>query len=55
MIFHLDYSEKACQDHTTLVIFNSSLNPNLYGGGGKANLPPRQFFATAQKRLELDC
>ena len=28
-------------------------NPNLYGGG--ANLPPRQFFATAQKRLTLDC
>ena len=26
MIFHLDYSEKACQDHETLVIFNNSLN-----------------------------
>ena len=25
MIFHLDYSEKACQDHATLVIFNNSL------------------------------
>ena len=24
MIFHLDYSEKACQDHATLVIFNNS-------------------------------
>ena len=24
MIFHLDYSEKACQDHGTLVIFNNS-------------------------------
>ena len=30
------------------------INPNLYGGGG-ANLAPRQFFATAQKRLALDC
>ena len=27
-------------------------NPNLYGG---ANLPPRQFFTTAQERLTLDC
>ena len=25
MIFHLDYSEKASQDHTYLVIFNNSL------------------------------
>ena len=25
MIFHLDYPEKACQDHATLVIFNNSL------------------------------
>ena len=25
MIFHLDYLEKACQYHATLVIFNSSL------------------------------
>ena len=25
MIFHLDYSEKSCEDHTTLVIFNNSL------------------------------
>ena len=24
------------------------------GGGGGANLPPRQFFATVQKRLALD-
>ena len=30
-----------------------SFNPNLYGGGGK--FPPRQFFATAQKRFALDC
>ena len=27
VIFHLDYLEKACQDHATLVIFNNSLNP----------------------------
>ena len=27
-------------------------NPSLYGGG---DLPPRQFFATVQKRLALDC
>ena len=25
MIFHLDYSEKACEDYTTLVIFNNFL------------------------------
>ena len=25
MIFHLDYSEKACQYHATLIIFNNSL------------------------------
>ena len=25
MIFYLDYSEKACQYHATLVIFNNSL------------------------------
>ena len=25
MIFYLDYSEKTCEDHTTLVIFNNSL------------------------------
>ena len=25
VIFHLDYSEKACQDHATLIIFNNSL------------------------------
>ena len=25
MTFHLDYSEEACQDHTTLVIFDNSL------------------------------
>ena len=24
-MFHLDYSEMACQDHATLVIFNNSL------------------------------
>ena len=26
MILHLDFSEKACHDHATLVIFNDSLN-----------------------------
>ena len=25
MIFHLDFSEKACEDYATLVIFNNSL------------------------------
>ena len=25
VIFHLDYSENACQDHETLVIFKNSL------------------------------
>ena len=32
------------------------VNPNLYGGGGGEQIcPPRQFFATAQKRLVLNC
>ena len=30
MIFHLDYSEKSCQDHATLVIFNNSLKAGLH-------------------------
>ena len=30
----------------------TSVNPSLYGEGG--TLPPRQFFATVQKRLALD-
>ena len=25
------------------------------GGGGQGKFAPRQFFATAQKRLALDC
>ena len=29
MIFHLDYSEKACHYHATLVIFNSSLTDGI--------------------------
>ena len=31
MIFHLDYSEKACQDHATLVIYNNSLKAGSHG------------------------
>ena len=35
------------------------LTANLYGGGGggggEGKFAPMQFFATAQKRLELDC
>ena len=38
-----------------LKLRNSRFNPSLYGGGGGGvNLPPRQFFATVQKRLALD-
>ena len=40
--------------NVTGLMMVTSINPKLYWGGG-ANLPPRQFFATAQKRLELDC
>ena len=29
MIFHLGYSEKVCQDHTTLVIFDNSIKASL--------------------------
>ena len=31
MIFDLDYSEKACQYHATLVIFNNSLKVGSHG------------------------
>ena len=34
MIFHLDYSEKACQYHATLINFNTSLEAGSLGGGG---------------------
>ena len=29
MIFHLEYLEKACQDHATLVIFNNALKDGI--------------------------
>ena len=50
MIFHYDYSEKACQDHTTLVIVNNSLNPKQTGlfadwyGQGRADSAPLHNF-----------
>ena len=40
--------------HTVVSLFVNVFNPILYGGGG-ANLSPKQFFATVQKRLVLDC
>ena len=30
MIFHLDYSEKACQDHATFVIFKNFLKADSH-------------------------
>ena len=42
MIFHLDYSEKACQDHATLVIFSNSLEAGshdpIFGSDFYSNL-----------------
>ena len=46
MIFHLDYSENACQDHTALVTFNSSLKDGphdpIYGS---------DFYSNSKKLL----
>ena len=44
MIFYLDYSEKACQDDTTLVIFNNSL---------KAGSPDPIFGSDFYSNLEV--
>ena len=56
MIFHLDYSENACQDHATLVIFNNSLkagshNP-IFGPDFYSNLntDANQHFYEVKQR-----
>ena len=46
MIFHLDYSEKACQDHTTLVIFNNSLK-----AGSHNPIFGSDFYSNSKKLL----
>ena len=48
MIFHLDYSEKTCQDHTALVSFNNSLEASshdpIFGS---------DFYSNSKKLLTL--
>ena len=46
MIFHLDYSEKACQYHATLVIFNSSLK-----AGSHDPIFGSEFYSNSKKLL----
>ena len=50
MIFHLDYSEKACQDHATLVNSNNSLKVNRQQPRS-ARLRPIQKIPTLIKLL----
>ena len=44
MIFHLDYSEKACQDHAALVIFNSS-----FEAGSHDPIIGSDFYSNSKK------
>ena len=46
MIFHFDYSEKVCQDHTSLVIFNSSLE-----AGSHDPIHGSDFYSNSKKLL----
>ena len=46
MIFHLDYSEKACQDHAALVIFNNSLK-----AGSHYPVFGSDFYSNSKKLL----
>ena len=46
MIFDLDYSEKACQDHVTLVIFNNSLK-----AGSQNPIFGSDFYSDSKKLL----
>ena len=46
MIFHLDYSEKTCQDHATLVIFNNSLE-----AGSHDPIFGSDFYSNSKKLL----
>ena len=47
MIFHLDYSEKACQDHATLVIFDNSLK-----AGSQDPIFRSDFYSDSKKSLQ---
>ena len=46
VIFHLDYSEKACQDHAALVIFNDSLK-----AGSHDPVFGSDFYSNSKKLL----
>ena len=46
MKFHFDYSEKACQDHTTLVIFSNSLK-----AGSHDPIFGSDFYSNSKKLL----
>ena len=46
MIFHLDYSENACQDHATFVIFDDSLK-----AGSHDPIFGSDFYSNSKKLL----
>ena len=46
MIFHLDYSEKACQNGVTLVIFNNSVQV-----GSHDPISGSDFYSNSKKLL----
>ena len=46
MIFHLDYSSKACQDHTALVVFNNS-----FKAGSHDSIFGSDFYSNSKKLL----
>ena len=48
MIFHLNYSEKACQDHTTLLVFNNYLE-----AGSHDPIFESDFYSNSKKLLTL--
>ena len=48
VIFHLDYSEKACQDHATLVIFNNSLE-----AGSQDPIFASDFYLDSKMLLQI--
>ena len=48
MIFHLDYSEKVCQDHAALIIFNNSVK-----AGSQDPIFGSDFYSNSKKLLML--
>ena len=48
MIFHMNNSEKACQDHTTLLIFN-----NYIKAGSHDPIFGSDFYSNSKKLLTL--